>query len=82
MVRFLPDGSRDTDFGDGGELVLGPETTTEGVEKLSFSERAMAIDARGRILVFGAQTDASQSFSPGGHGRSLSELGRRSPLQC
>lgn len=57
IVRFLPDGSRDAGFGDGGELSLGPETAAEGVAERSFFPRAVAIDSRGRVLVFGQQTD-------------------------
>jgi uncharacterized delta-60 repeat protein len=66
IVRFLPDGARDRRFGTGGRLMLGPKTAAEGVESLSFSPRAMAVDDRGRVVVFGAESDSSRTFNPGG----------------
>lgn len=62
FVRFLSDGSRDSDFGKGGELVIGPETARDGVEERAFSPDSIAMDSRGRVLVFGEQIDTRQSF--------------------
>jgi uncharacterized delta-60 repeat protein len=62
LVRFLPDGSRDTAFGESGELHLGPETAREGVDERTFWSRSVAVDSRGRVLVFGEQTDTRQFF--------------------
>jgi uncharacterized delta-60 repeat protein len=66
IVRFLPDGSQDFRFGNGGELALSPSTAAEGRAGRAFSSRALALDHRGRVLIFGAQTDTSQVFSEGG----------------
>jgi uncharacterized delta-60 repeat protein len=63
VVRLLSDGSRDTGFGEGGELSLGAKTAAEGVVELTFFSRAVAVDGRGRVLVFGEQTDTRQSYS-------------------
>jgi uncharacterized delta-60 repeat protein len=65
LVRFLPDGSRDTGFGDGGELLLGSNTAAEGVAERTFFSRGIAVDSRGRVLIFGQQTDTRQLYNPG-----------------
>jgi uncharacterized delta-60 repeat protein len=62
IVRFLPDGSQDGGFGEGGELSLDPETAAEGVAERHFFPGAVAVDSRGRILVFGQQADSRQTF--------------------
>lgn len=67
IVRFLPNGSPDPSFGTGGRLQLGPATLREGIDQLTFFSQAMAVDGRGRVLVFGTQTDTRQTFiAPGG----------------
>jgi hypothetical protein len=62
IVRFLPNGSLDASFGKAGELELGPETTTEGVGGQAFFPRTIAVDSRGRVLVFGQQDDFARVF--------------------
>ena len=66
FARFLPDGVSDPHFGTNGRLALSPKTASEGVESLFFAPRAMAVDGHGRVVVFGAEMDASQTFSSGG----------------
>jgi uncharacterized delta-60 repeat protein len=63
LVRFRPDGSRDLGFGDEGELVLGEDTAAEGVAKRFFFPSNIAVDDRGRVLVFGKQTDTREIFN-------------------
>jgi hypothetical protein len=62
LIRFRPDGSRDLRFGGGGRLVLRPETAAEGVAERTFFPSDMAVDNRGRVLVFGQQTDTRETF--------------------
>ena len=66
VVRFLPDGRPDRGFGEDGLLRLGPATLREGVEQLTFFRRSLAVDGRGRVLVFGRQTDTRETFVPSG----------------
>jgi uncharacterized delta-60 repeat protein len=66
VVRFLSDGSRDLRFGSKGDLALGSSTAAEGSSQRTFFSRAVAVDNRGRVIVFGEQTDTSETFTPGG----------------
>ena len=65
IVRLLPDGLPDGNFGTAGELVLGPETTTGGDENRAFLARQLAVDGSGRVLVFGAEVDFGRTFEVG-----------------
>jgi uncharacterized delta-60 repeat protein len=67
LVRFRPDGSRDRGFGRGGELVLTDDTAAEGVAERRFTAGDMVVDGRGRILVFGEQSDGRATFPPPGY---------------
>ena len=73
LVRFRPDGSRDLGFGDEGEFVLGEDTAAEGVAERTFFPGNIAVDDRGRVLVFGQQTDTREMVNP---------LGMYSPLSA
>lgn len=70
LVRFDPDGSLDTIFGEGGKLLLSPENRTVeritgGVKERHFRPRDLVVDGQGRLLVFGSESDARRSFYPG-----------------
>jgi uncharacterized delta-60 repeat protein len=47
LFRFLPDGSLDSSFGEGGKLTIAAP------EGMPFSLRDLAVDAEGRIVLFG-----------------------------
>lgn len=55
FIRFRTDGSRDQAFGEHGRVFLGPGTAGQGSRWRYFRAGAMAIDGRGRLLVFGTQ---------------------------
>jgi uncharacterized delta-60 repeat protein len=68
MVRFGPEGSPDTTFGEGGKLLVFREDPIigEGAEgKQQFYPQNVVIDSEGRLLVFGEATDPSSQYSPG-----------------
>jgi uncharacterized delta-60 repeat protein len=71
LVRFRPDGSRDRGFGRGGALVLTHDTAAEGVAERTFLAGNMIVDDRGRILVFGEQSDTREVFQPPGFNPAL-----------
>jgi uncharacterized delta-60 repeat protein len=71
LVRFRPDGSRDRDFGRGGELFLKPGTASEGVAERKFLANTMTVDGHGRILVFGEQADGREGVSLPGYNGSM-----------
>jgi uncharacterized delta-60 repeat protein len=55
VVRYLPDGSLDAGFGDGG--VVTTHVSTEGPESVAHNQaRAVALQPDGRIVVVGAET--------------------------
>jgi uncharacterized delta-60 repeat protein len=56
LFRYLPDGSLDRSFGEGGQLTL------DGVEGLPFRLSGVAVDRSGRIVAFGTATDP-QTFT-------------------
>jgi uncharacterized delta-60 repeat protein len=62
LVRFRADGSRDLGFGPKGRVVLKASAAAEGVAERSFLASNMSVDRRGRILVFGTQNDARESY--------------------
>lgn len=64
FVRFRPDGSRDLEFGTKGELRLGADTAGEGIAAHTFLFGNMAVDGRGRIVVFGERTDRRDTYQP------------------
>jgi uncharacterized delta-60 repeat protein len=66
LVRFRPDGSRYLGFGNEGELVLRVDTAAEGVAERTFFPGNIAVDDRGRVLVFGQQTDTREIYDPNG----------------
>jgi uncharacterized delta-60 repeat protein len=71
LIRFRSDGSRDLRFGGGGKLVLRTETAAEGVAERYFFPSNIAVDDRGRVLVFGEQTDTRETFGPIGMSNAL-----------
>jgi uncharacterized delta-60 repeat protein len=66
LVRVRPDGSRDLRFGNEGKLVLRDDTAAEGVVERTFFPGNIAVDDRGRVLVFGQQTDRREIHEPNG----------------
>ena len=66
LLRFLPDGQLDPNFGEAGKLAIS------SVEGLPFGLSDIAFDSEGRILVFGTTVDPSISrFS---YGYSIGEV--------
>ena len=61
-LRLHSDGSRDPSFGTNGIVRLGRSTASEGVKQRAFVLREIASDSRGRLLVFGEQTDSRRAF--------------------
>lgn len=57
FVRLRPDGSLDRAFGRSGRLVVGELAGAEGLKGRFFHAANVAIDGRGRLLVFGQQID-------------------------
>lgn len=53
LLRYLPDGRLDADFGEGGRLMLSE------VDGLPFGVEDVAVDGGGNIMVFGTTVDPS-----------------------
>lgn len=64
LTRFLPDGSLDLGFADGGKLILRRDTAAEGVAERLFAPSSTVVDGQGRVLVFGRQGDGRESYVP------------------
>jgi uncharacterized delta-60 repeat protein len=64
IVRFGPEGSRDTGFGEGGELLFAQDPAAEGVSARAFVPKEIAVDGQGRLLVFGGETDSRRTYNP------------------
>jgi uncharacterized delta-60 repeat protein len=62
LIRFLPDGSRDPSFGDGGEVdpTFGLPAATGG-EAVSVRPSSLFVDGQGRIVVGGAFGTAGET---------------------
>jgi uncharacterized delta-60 repeat protein len=53
LVRLLADGTSDTSFGQGGKVITGISTSSDGTANKSDAALAVAIQADGRIVVGG-----------------------------
>jgi uncharacterized delta-60 repeat protein len=65
IVRFGPEGTWDSTFAGSGHLSFEPDPAAAGDSKKTFQPRATAVDSKGRLLVFGAEYDDSQTASSG-----------------
>jgi uncharacterized delta-60 repeat protein len=64
IVRFDGAGSWDTGFGEGGELLFASDPAAEGVSTRSFLPHEIAVDGKGRLLVFGGESNSRRTFDP------------------
>jgi len=82
IVRFGPEGSPDTTFGESGKLLVFREDPIIGGGaggKQQFYPRNVVIDSEGRLLVFGQETDPSSQYSPGAVAESWAVVLRLTP---
>lgn len=66
ILRLLSDGAIDGSFGNHGRLHFGFSTANEGDMGRSFLAISLAVDATGRLLVFGSQSDSGRSVPVAG----------------
>jgi uncharacterized delta-60 repeat protein len=64
-VRFGPEGTWDSAFGGSGRLIFEPDPAAAGDGEKEFRPEASAVDSKGRLLVFGAEYDHSQTAPTG-----------------
>jgi uncharacterized delta-60 repeat protein len=61
ITRYLPDGQLDLSFGEGGHLARS-SFASEQLEGLDLGTGPIALDSRGRMVVFGRAVDPGRQF--------------------
>ena len=65
VVRFGPQGTWDSAFAGSGDLTFEPDPAAAGDSEKTFRPQATAVDSKGRLLVFGAEYDSSETAPTG-----------------
>jgi uncharacterized delta-60 repeat protein len=65
IARFGPEGTWDSSFAGSGHLSFEPDPAAAGDSEKTFRPQATAVDSKGRLLVFGAEYDGSQTAPTG-----------------
>jgi uncharacterized delta-60 repeat protein len=65
IARFGPEGTWDSTYAGSGVLNFEPDPAAAGDSEKTFRPRATAVDSKGRLLVFGAEYDGSQTAPSG-----------------
>ena len=74
LLRLRPDGAVDRGFGDDGRLTIGERAGAEGSRFRYFHAANIAVDGRGRVLVFGRQGRGDHEVEVSGDLRALPEI--------
>jgi hypothetical protein len=62
LVRFGPDGTADSTFGADGKLSVASDPIAEGVAERSLSVSNFVVDGKGRLLMFGRQSNSRHTY--------------------